>query len=206
MAVKEAPFMGNFSGKGQPDDARPRTPNPIEQLHIDMMRNGPARYGVSHPREVPEGFDILMRFVDMRATYDALPAETKEKIDGKTVLHFPRATQDAPKPDGQPYPFAIRQPRTNRAALLLPMSRTARASDLPEDEGRALTSALWQIAENSPYRHDVILRSNQLILWDNLASAHDNPAYPRTHDRVTWFCNVVREGDVMTHRLERVSA
>lgn len=206
MSVKEAPFMGNFSGKAQPDDGRPRTPAPIEQLHNDMMRNGPASYGVYHPRQVPPGHDIIMRFVDMRATYDALSPDLKAKIDGKTLPHFPRATADDPKPTGMPYALTIRQPRTNRAALLLPMSRTARVSDLPEEEGRALTGELWRIVEDSPFRHNVTLRSNDLVIWDNIATAHDNPAYPRAFDRVAWFCNTIREGEIVAHRLEAAAA
>jgi alpha-ketoglutarate-dependent taurine dioxygenase len=35
------------------------------------------------------------------------------------------------------------------------------------------------------------MHSNMLIVWDNIASLHDNPAFPRNQERSTWFFNVV---------------
>jgi hypothetical protein len=32
-----------------------------------------------------------------------------------------------------------------------------------------------------------------LVIWDNLACVHDNPAFPRDQARQTWFLNVLND-------------
>ena len=41
--------------------------------------------------------------------------------------------------------------------------------------------------------HALPLRDQMLVLWDNLACVHDNPAFPRDRERVTWFLNVLND-------------
>jgi alpha-ketoglutarate-dependent taurine dioxygenase len=74
---------------------------------------------------------------------------------------------------------------------LLPNRRDSRLEGLADDEGSALTMEVWQMAETSPARFEIAMHSNMLIVWDNIASLHDNPAFPRNQERSTWFFNIV---------------
>ena len=78
MMVPGSDMLVNFSAKARSDDGRPRTRAFIENLHCDVMANGPAAYGVHYSPVAPP--TVPMRFVDMRAAYAALPRELRNKL------------------------------------------------------------------------------------------------------------------------------
>jgi alpha-ketoglutarate-dependent taurine dioxygenase len=186
------PIIGDFSAAGLPDDGRPRVPTVSESLHLDVMDDGLAAYGLLHTRSVPE--TVVMRFVDLRAVYAGLSASLKAKLAHCSARHFPRATEQRPNPRGTVLPLVARHPRTAAAVLILPTPRDIRVEGLPKAEGAALLAELWSTVENSPHRFETVLRSNEVWLWDNVATVHDNPAFPRALDRAIWFLNVPGEG------------
>jgi alpha-ketoglutarate-dependent taurine dioxygenase len=51
-------------------------------------------------------------------------------------------------------------------------------------------STLWATVETSPACYEHVLESGDLVIWDNIASVHDNPALPRDKDRVIWFLTI----------------
>jgi alpha-ketoglutarate-dependent taurine dioxygenase len=182
-------FIQDFSAKAKHDDGRPRVPAFIERLHYDVFDNGPAAYGILHTRAVVD--TAPMRFVDMRAVYAALPEAIRSMLTAVTAAHFSRDPSMRSM-----HPLAARHPRTGAAMLLLPNLRDSRLDGLPEVEGRALCAELWRLVEASPARYESVMRSNELYVWDNIATVHDNPAFPRNAERVIWFLNVARQDEI----------
>src|SRR5258706_5675528 len=106
-------------------------------------------------------------FVDMCGAYDALPAATRQRIQGRRArfsrialhnVHYPllpplTEAQRRARPDVH-HPLARRHPHSGRTALYL--GRWACDVDgLPPDEGRALIAALQAFAQQPQfiYRH-----------------------------------------------------
>ena len=50
---------------------------------------------------------------------------------------------------------------------------------------------LWKRIETSPIDYAIPLRDRTLVVWDNIACVHDNPAFPRDRERAIWFLNVL---------------
>jgi Taurine catabolism dioxygenase TauD, TfdA family len=191
MMVSGSDMLVNFSAKARHDDGRPRTPAFIESLHCDVMANGPAAYGVHYSPLAPP--TAPMRFVDMRAAYEALPQGLRSKLAPLRARHDAR-----PRTDGTPTPWTMqpliaKHPRTGQAVLLLPNRRDCRLEGMDAAESSALTTALWKQLESLPSQHQVPLRDRTLVIWDNIACVHDNPAFPRDRDRETWFLNVLND-------------
>lgn len=191
MMVPGSDMLVNFSAKARPDDGRPRTPAFIESLHCDVMANGPAAYGVYYSPLAP--LTVPMRFVDMRAAYEALPEKLRSKLAPLRARHDARARMDGKPAPWTMQPLLARHPRTSRPLLLLPNRRDSRLEGMDAAESTALTSSLWTQLETLGAQYQVPLRDRTLVIWDNIACVHDNPAFPRDRDRQTWFLNVLND-------------
>ena len=193
MRVPGTDFLTEFAAKAKPDDGRPHVPAFIESLHYDTMANGPAAYGVHYSRLGKSS--VPMRFVDMRAVYADLPEATRAKLRGLRTRHNAR---QRPPPQPTPWtmqPLIITHPRTGAPLLLLPNRRDSRIEGVGDDEGSALISALWKDVEARPAL-SIDLKPHKMIVWDNIACVHDNPAFPRDKDRSTWFFNIVNDREI----------
>ena len=117
-------------------------------------RTPPGRYSMLSARVIPPvGADT--EFADMRAAYDALPPETKDKLEGLRVHHsiahsrqtlgfqFSESEQEALK--GAVHPLIRAIPRSNRKSLYL-ASHASRIIDWPVPEGRLLLHELIEHA------------------------------------------------------------
>lgn len=181
-------IIGDFSAPALPDDGRPRTAAFIESLHLDVLEDGLAAYGILHSREVPAG--AVMRWVDLHAAFNTLPEALKAELSNARATHLPRATEEQPQPMGTVMPLFVCHPRTGRTLLLPPNRRDSLLDGVVGAEGRAHVAALWAAIEQSSVRHENELHSNEVWIWDNLALAHDNPAFVRDRPRAVWFLNV----------------
>jgi alpha-ketoglutarate-dependent taurine dioxygenase len=74
--------------------------------------------------------------------------------------------------------------------LHLPIRRDAAIENVDGAEGDQIIATLWQAVETSPARYARVLESGDLYVWDNVASFHDNPAFPRGKKRVIWFLTI----------------
>jgi alpha-ketoglutarate-dependent taurine dioxygenase len=181
----------SFAAKARPDDGRPRKPAFIESLHRDVMANGPAAYGVHYSPLAPP--TVPMRFVDMRAAYAALPEALRSQLARLRARHDARARLDGTPTPWTMQPLIVKHPRTGQPVLLLPNRRDSRLEGMDAAESSALTAMLWQQVESQAPHCEVPLRDRTLVLWDNIACVHDNPAFPRDRDRETWFLNVLHD-------------
>jgi len=194
--LKGFEFIGDFSAKGREDDGRARTPTFIESLHYDTYGSQPEAYAFSHTRLVPKGAPQL--FVDMRAVYRDLPADLKSLVTGRNALHgkTPLPSQPlsaAPKFEREKAsirPLVLAHWRTGEPLLFLPNHPGSIVDGLAETEGRELLHHLWDRTQRSSHRYISPMRSNDLVIWDNIGVTHTNPAYERGSDRTVWFFTV----------------
>ena len=146
----------------------------------------------------PHGADT--EFADMRAAYDALPDETKRRIEGLEAEHsvwysrvlggMAEASDEvkATRPPAQ-HPLVQINPRTGRRSLCL-ASHASHIVGWPRDEGRALLDELTAHATQPQFVYRHRWHDGDVVMWDNLQTMHrgtpfDDTLYPRDMRRVT---------------------
>jgi alpha-ketoglutarate-dependent 2,4-dichlorophenoxyacetate dioxygenase len=167
--------------------------------HTDAsFQDPPGRYSMLSAKVIPPvGADT--EFADMRAAYDALPADMKARIAGLRVHHsiahsrqtlgfeFSQSEQDALR--GAIHPLVRTLPRSGRRSLYL-ASHASRIVDWPVPEGRLLLRDLIEHATQPQFVYRHVWRVGDLVIWDNRATMHrarpfDDARYRRELRRVT---------------------
>ena len=122
------------------------------------------------------------------AAYDALPAETKARLEGLRVHHsiaysrqtlgFEFSPEEAGRLEGAVHPLVRIIPRSGRRSLYL-ASHASRIVDWPLPEGRLLLRDLTEHATQPEfvYRHRWAV--GDLVIWDNRATMHRGAALRR---------------------------
>jgi alpha-ketoglutarate-dependent 2,4-dichlorophenoxyacetate dioxygenase len=167
--------------------------------HTDAsFQDPPGRYSMLSAKIVPP-VDADTEFADMRAAYDALPAETKAQLEGLSVHHsiaysrqtlgfeFSQDEQEALK--GAVHPLIRTIPRSGRRSLYV-ASHASRIIDWPVPEGRLLLRDLIEHATQPEFVYRHAWRVGDLVIWDNRATMHrarpfDDTKYRRELRRVT---------------------
>jgi alpha-ketoglutarate-dependent 2,4-dichlorophenoxyacetate dioxygenase len=167
--------------------------------HTDAsFQDPPGRYSMLSARVVPP-VGAETEFADMRAAYDALPAETKAQLEGLRVHHsiahsrqtlgfeFSKDEQEALK--GAVHTLVRTIPRSQRRSLYV-ASHASRIIDWPVPEGRLLLRDLMEHATRPEFVYRHSWRVGDLVIWDNRATMHrgrpyDDTKYRRELRRVT---------------------
>ena len=161
--------------------------------------NAETSYSLLSGRVVPpEGGDT--GFADMRAVYDDLPEDLKERIANLRAEHsvwYSRALcggkdfRDdelaAMPPVSQP--LVRVHPRTGRKSIVL-ASHASHIVGWPRAEGRNLLDELNAFALQPKYRFYYKWTAGDLVIWDNRCTMHrgshfDDKAYKRDMRRTT---------------------
>jgi alpha-ketoglutarate-dependent 2,4-dichlorophenoxyacetate dioxygenase len=161
--------------------------------HTDAsFQDPPGRYSMLSAKVIPP-VAADTEFADMRAAYDALDAETKEKIEGLRAHHsiaYSRATlgfefsaEEQALLAGAVQPLVRTNPRTQRRSLYL-ASHASRIIGWPVPEGRLLLRDLIEHATQPRFVYRHVWRVGDLVIWDNLATMHrGRPFDDATHRR-----------------------
>ncbi|PYM94047.1 MAG: 2,4-dichlorophenoxyacetate dioxygenase [Candidatus Rokuibacteriota bacterium] len=183
----------------QADDRRRQYGLGNRLWHTDASFRDPAgRYSMLHARVVPS-VPADTEFADMRAAYDALPAETKTQLEGLRAHHsiahsrqllgfeFSQGEQD--QLTGAIHPVVRTIPCSLRRSLYL-ASHQSRIVDWPLAEGRLLLRDLTEHATQREFVYRHAWRMGDLVIWDNRATMHrgrpfDDSKYRRELRRVT---------------------
>jgi taurine dioxygenase len=164
--------------------------------HTDMSYLPvPPMASMLHALEVPpSGGDTWL--LGMGALWDALPADLKDAVRGRSIKHdgtynsggYVRAgvtaTDDPRESVGHPHPIVCRIPETGREVLLLGRRRNAWVVGLPLDESEALLDALWSHVDRPELSFAHRWRVGDLLMWDNRATMHRRDAFDATARRV----------------------
>jgi alpha-ketoglutarate-dependent 2,4-dichlorophenoxyacetate dioxygenase len=161
--------------------------------HTDASFQDPAgRYSMLSAKIVPPvGADT--EYADMRGAYDALPAETRARLEGLRVHHsiaysrqtlgFELSPEEAGRLEGAVHPLVRVLPRSGRRSLYL-ASHASRIVGWSLPEGRLLLRDLIEHATQPRfvYRHHWTV--GDLVIWDNRATMHRaRPFDDMTHRR-----------------------
>ncbi len=141
------------------------------------------------------------RFVNMHAVLDALPAELREAIEGRRALNvFDFLTQvKTAKLDRKTavhfaHPAIRTHPETGREALYVNRLMTEEIEGIPEAEGDALLTRLFETTERSPFVSEHAWLPGDLIIWDNRSVQHARTDYPPDEPRLMRRVGI--EGDI----------
>jgi alpha-ketoglutarate-dependent taurine dioxygenase len=128
-------------------------------------------------------------FLNCYAAYDALPAATQRRIDGRQMIHAAthssggrahkgfETVADVSKVPGARQPMVRTHPETGRKALFLGRRINAYAIGLPVAESEALLDELWAhlVQEQFIWRQE--WRAGDLVWWDNRCAMHRRDAF-----------------------------
>jgi alpha-ketoglutarate-dependent 2,4-dichlorophenoxyacetate dioxygenase len=161
--------------------------------HTDAsFQDPPGRYSMLSAKVIPPvGADT--EYADMRAAYDALPAETKTRLEGLRVHHsiaysrqtlgFEFSPEEAGRLEGAVHPLVRVIPRSRRRSLYL-ASHASRIVDWPLPEGRLLLRDLTEHATQPQFVYQHRWAVGDLVIWDNRATMHRaRPFDDMTHRR-----------------------
>ena len=129
-------------------------------------------------------------FADQRAAYDALPAQTRRRIERLVAEHsifnsrarigmtdFEPAERDKLPPVPQALVRTI--PETGRKTLYV-ASHAGRIFGMPEAEGRALIDQLIAHTTQRQFVYTHRWRVHDLVMWDNRCTMHRGTDYDDT--------------------------
>ena len=164
----------------------------------------PASYTMLLAVEAPETGGET-RFADLAGAYDALPEETKQRIDGLRVRHMlvggKRAADETPlklnaddkdrdggirarkraseKPE---HPLVLTHPVTGRKALYAISGTPFGIVGMQDDAAQALLDELKQHALQPQFRIDVKAGKGDILIWDNFATIHAATPLEYSHE------------------------
>jgi alpha-ketoglutarate-dependent taurine dioxygenase len=164
--------------------------------HTDMSYIAePPMASALYSLEAPEsGGDT--GFCNMYLALETLPAELRDRVDGRTCRHDASRNSagelrrgyvdasDASQTVGAEHPIVRTHPATGRQALFLGRRRNAYISGLPLAESEALLDALWAHATRDEFAWYQQWRVGDLILWDNRCVMHRRDALDPAARRV----------------------
>src|SRR6185436_5495329 len=168
--------------------------------HTDSsFRRVPAKASLLYSRSIPP-VGGHTEFADMRAAYDALPSEAKERLSGLVAEHAIMYSRkklgftdfsDEENQNLPPVPQTLvrRHAGSGRVGLYL-ASHAGRIFGMPDDEGNALLQELITHATQRQFVYTHRWRVHDLVMWDNRCTMHrgkgyDDLRWPRDMQRAT---------------------
>ena len=205
FAVPECPLIHYLSNQESFADGKRYIPG--EGWHTDHSNDiqppkATALYAVTLP---DKGGDT--QFADMAAAYEALPAATKDRIEGLTATHVYQSSHSARKlvalpeadkarmPSAVLHPLVRTHPENGRRSIYINPIRIEGILGLDHHQALPLLDELLQhsVKQEFQYRHQ--WRPGNLVLWDNRCLLHKaNGDYDMSQTR--YLYRVMLQGDV----------
>ena len=168
--------------------------------HTDSsFKRLPAKASLLYARSIPP-VGGQTEFADMRAAYDALSDEMKQRLRGLVAEHAIMYSRkklgftDFSDEENQmlpPVPQVLvrRHAGSGRMGLYL-ASHAGRIFGMPEEEGKALLQQLIEHATQRQFVYTHRWRVHDLVMWDNRCTMHRGKSYddlrwPRDMQRAT---------------------
>jgi alpha-ketoglutarate-dependent taurine dioxygenase len=160
-----------------------RRPGLFETYHCDDTYTAePAIATVLHARDLPPSGGGPTHFLDMRAAYEQLDAQTRARIAPLRVRYaynnegaFPtRRSAHGPADllEEVSHPVVRTHPTSGTRALFLDLDRAKHVEGLPIDEGRELLQRLQDHAEAHAPRCQHDWSEHDVLVWDNASVQH----------------------------------
>jgi len=162
-------------------------------------------FGVTIPEK---GGDT--QFADMKALYDDLPDETKEKIDRVKTLHVwqsSRSPRPMSKPPGeQPetwQPLVRVNPDSGRRGIYMNTARIETFDGIDDEEGFEIVDHLMSLADSGKYEYRHQWRKGDMVIWDNRSVLHQATT---DYDEARFLYRVMIVGDPVIGVAEQEAA
>lgn len=171
--------------------------------HTDETYNEKLpRLAMLHALEVPSERGGTI-FVDMRAVYAALPAETRRRLAPLTGTHRwlagpARAWEDYRMTEAQVkanperyHPAVLTHPASERPILFVNPSHSTGFVGLSADEGEELVAELCEFAVQDRFTYYHEWQVGDLLMWDELATMHRGAGDAPPQDRRVMLRTIV---------------
>jgi taurine dioxygenase len=157
--------------------------------HADMTYvERPPMASILYALEVPpSGGDTY--WASMYAAYETLPAELRERVEGRKAVHdatynsagimrkgYGEVTDPRSAP-GARHPLVRTHPETGRKSLFLGRRRNSYIEGLEIAESERLLDALWAHATQPRFTFRQQWRVGDVIVWDNRCTLHRRDAF-----------------------------
>jgi alpha-ketoglutarate-dependent 2,4-dichlorophenoxyacetate dioxygenase len=175
--------------------------------HTDSsFRKVPAKASLLYSRSIPP-VGGQTEFADMRAAYDALDDDMKQRLHGLVAEHAIMYSRrklgfnDFSDEENQllpPVPQALvrRHAGSGRSGLYL-ASHAGRIFGMPDDEGQTLLRQLIDHATQRQFVYTHRWRLHDLVMWDNRCTMHQVTPYDPMKRRVMHRTTIVGDGPVI---------
>jgi alpha-ketoglutarate-dependent 2,4-dichlorophenoxyacetate dioxygenase len=177
-----------------PDDKRMIRNICNEMWHTDSsFKRVPSLASILSGREVVSDGGGETQYATLRGAYDALPEETKVRIEGLVAEHsfaYSRSlvdptllTQEMKDEVPPVLQSMVRQnPENGRKALYLG-SHASHILGMPVEEGRALLRELLEHVTQEKFLYTHKWRPKDIVMWDNRAVLHRGRPYDYARTR-----------------------
>ena len=142
------------------------------------------------------------RFNNLYKAYDALPQRIKARIAGRKAHHVydyvvynsrEGIGENATTVDSHSHPVTITHPESGRKAIYVDRLMTMHIEGLPSEESDALLDEMFDIAEREEFIYEHKWTPGDLLIWDNLCSAHARTDFPSGERRLLRRCQMAAE-------------
>ena len=131
-------------------------------------------------------------FANMYAAWDTLPADLKEKIEDRNVLHIYKylptervdLSEDIDKYDHHWQPIVVKHPKTGRPALYVNELMSALIEGYEEAESRSIIDKINNHVRTANVIYDHKWRRGDLLMWDNWCTMHARTDFPPDQTRM----------------------
>jgi taurine dioxygenase len=167
-------------------------------------------YGVKIPRRDGKPLGAT-EFSNMQAAYDGLPADLKQRLEGKTALHnfnkfwemmrrekgskrppLTEAQLKAKPPVSQP--VFLTHPLTGRKVLYANPGYAVRINELPEKESDETLTFLFDHQLKPEYRYTSEWQEGDVLMWEDIGTIHRAVAdYGPDEHRLVKRCQVMAD-------------
>ena len=167
-------------------------------FHHDMCYvEAPDRATMLYAIEVPsQGGDTV--FANMCAVYDSLPADIKERIDGRRVnqVYDYRynvridSALDLSQFDQHIQPAVIVHPVSGRTAVYINPLMSVGIEGLSDDESESIIATIADHIDRPAHLYHHRWTPGDLVMWDNLCTCHARTDFSPTETRLMRRCTV----------------
>ena len=169
--------------------------------HIDSgYAERPYKYTFLHGVALPSSGGNTL-FANMYAAYEALPAETRDKLAGRKALHIHQYKRseavdisgDFSNSPHHYHPVFVTHPETGRKSLFVDRLMTARIEGLEPDDSAATLNELFEHSEKPEFVYEHVWQLGDLVIWDNRRSIHGRTYFPENEERLLRRCTIQGE-------------
>jgi taurine dioxygenase len=182
FALPDCPLIHYLSNQDKFPDGRRYIPG--EGYHTDHSNDAvPPKATVLYAVTLPsQGGDT--QFVNMQQAYAALPADLRQRIDGRQAIHVYQSRHSARKlmdlpeaargrvPEAVIHPLVRTHPESGRRSIYINPIRIDGIVGMAEAEALALLNTLIEHARDPRFEYRHRWRPGDLVMWDNRSLLH----------------------------------